>query len=48
MTPNTVSRIEGRANAKTDTLARIIAALDSGGGVFILANGGGPDVRLRG
>lgn len=48
VTPNTISRIEGGANAKTDTLERIVRALETGGVEFIPANGGGPGVRLRG
>ena len=47
VTPNTVSRIEGGAPAKTDTLERIVTALESAGVVFIDANGGGVGVRLK-
>ena len=47
VTPNTISRIEGGAPARTDTLERIVRALEAAGIEFIAENGGGPGVRLR-
>jgi transcriptional regulator with XRE-family HTH domain len=47
VTPNTVSRIEGGGVARTDTLERIVTALEAAGVEFIPANGGGPGVRLK-
>jgi transcriptional regulator with XRE-family HTH domain len=47
VTPNTISRIENGGPAKTDTLRRIVAALETAGVEFIDPNGGGPGVRLR-
>ncbi len=45
--PNTVSRIEGGSPAKTDTLDRVVTALEEAGVQFIDPNGGGPGVRLK-
>ena len=47
VTPNTISRIEGGAPARTNTLERIVSVLEKAGIEFLDANGGGPGVRLR-
>ena len=51
-TANTVSRFENGADAMGGTLAKIEAALEAAGAVFIPAGdyqgGGGPGVRLKG
>ena len=47
VTPNTISRIESGGAARTDTLERIVFALEAAGIEFIDPNGGGPGVRLR-
>lgn len=47
VTPNTISRIEGGASARTDTLERIVSVLEKVGIEFLDPNGGGPGVRLR-
>jgi transcriptional regulator with XRE-family HTH domain len=45
---NTVSRFENASGAMVDTLARMQAALERGGVIFIPADDtGGPGVRLR-
>lgn len=45
--PNTITRIEGGSFPRTDTLARIVSALENAGIVFIPENGGGSGVRFR-
>ena len=47
VTPNTISRVEGGAPARTDTLERIVSVLEKAGIEFLDPNGGGPGVRLR-
>jgi transcriptional regulator with XRE-family HTH domain len=47
ITANTVSRIEGGADAMQSTLDAIRQALESAGVEFIAQNGGGPGVRLK-
>ena len=47
VTANTVSRIEGGADAMQSTLYNIRHALEAGGVEFIPENSGGPGVRLR-
>ncbi|WP_395696626.1 helix-turn-helix domain-containing protein [Methylocella sp.] len=47
VTANTISRIEGGADAKQSTIAAIRSALESAGVEFIAENGGGAGVRLR-
>lgn len=47
VTPNTISRIESDAAARTDTLERIVTALEAAGVEFLPENGGGPGLRLK-
>ena len=47
VTPNTISRIESGAAARTDTLERIVTALEAAGVEFLPENGGGPGLRLK-
>jgi transcriptional regulator with XRE-family HTH domain len=46
ITANTVSRIEGGADAMQSTISAIRAALEKAGVEFIDPNDGGPGVRL--
>ena len=43
----TIVRMEGGHAVKPATVAKVRAALEAAGIVFIEANGGGPGVRLR-
>lgn len=48
VSPNTIARLERGEELKGSTLAAIRAALEAAGVEFIMENGGGPGVRLRG
>ena len=47
VTANTVSRFENGADARGNTIRKILRALEDAGIEFIDENGGGPGVRLR-
>ncbi len=44
---NTVTRFEKGADTLVSTMAKIRAALESAGVIFVAENGEGPGVRLR-
>jgi len=44
---NTISRYENGTDAYNETLMKLKKALESGGVMFIDANGDGPGVRLK-